>query len=73
MEDLLFYVDSEGSTLLHLAVESGSTEVGNIFKKFSFSQVGELVFMYLIVFVLGGTALSGQWSYHTTAKGKLTD
>ncbi|KAL9951626.1 hypothetical protein ACROYT_G044327 [Oculina patagonica] len=27
MEDLLFNVDSEGSTLLHLAVESGSPEV----------------------------------------------
>ena len=32
MEDILFDVDSEGSTLLHLAAESENSEVGNIFK-----------------------------------------
>lgn len=30
MEDILFNVDSEGSTLLHLAVESGNSEVTNL-------------------------------------------
>ena len=30
MEDLLFNVDSEGSSLLHLAVESGNSEVTNL-------------------------------------------
>ena len=32
MEDILFDVDSEGSTLLHLAAESENSEVRNIFK-----------------------------------------
>ena len=31
MEDILFNVDSEGSSLLHLAVESGNSEVTNLF------------------------------------------
>ena len=30
MEDILFNVDSEGSSLLHLAVESGNSEVTNL-------------------------------------------
>ena len=36
MKDLLCDVDSEGSTLLHLAVESGNSEVKNLLKTIPF-------------------------------------
>ena len=34
MESILFNVDSEGNSLLHLAVESGNFEVGNLLMTF---------------------------------------
>ena len=61
MKDILFNVDSEGSSLLHLAVESGNSEVTNLLIIILNSPLTErgLDLMIESFWISGGTTLYG--------------
>ena len=68
VKEVLTNVDSDGSTLLHLAVDSESCAVSTFFaQQFSFNCDSSLRLMLIVwpfYFVSGRETLSRKWIYH---------